>query len=249
MPKDKECFFLAPIGEEGSVVREQSDKTMEYIVKKSVTEYGYNVTRSDKINQPGSITSTIIEKTIECDLVIADLSGHNPNVFYELAVRHATGKPYIQIINKDDSLPFDISDFRTVHYDLDDVEEAEKARNRIQSQLEAIQEQEIDCENPISKSAELASLRESKNPSENSLAEVVESVSRIERKLEEINSESRDSSPTPSPDDDLVRIGTTVYDLEGEVSPHFIESLADRHELPKEDIESKLKDKDIDITT
>src|SRR6056297_391725 len=110
MSEDKECFFIAPIGDEGSESRERSDKLMEYIVEEAVSDYGYSVTRADLMDEPGSITSQIIQTTVESELVIADLTGHNPNVFYELAVRHATGQPYIQLIESTESIPFDISD-------------------------------------------------------------------------------------------------------------------------------------------
>jgi hypothetical protein len=41
-------------------------------------------------------------------LAIADLSDPNPNVFYELAIRQAIGKPLVQIIQKDEKIPFDV---------------------------------------------------------------------------------------------------------------------------------------------
>lgn len=98
MSDDKECFFIAPIGDAESESRERSDKLMEYIVDEAVSDYGYSVTRADQMDQPGSITNQIIEKVVDSELVIADLTEHNPNVFYELAVRHATGEPFIQLI-------------------------------------------------------------------------------------------------------------------------------------------------------
>ena len=52
--------------------------------------------------------------------MVADLSYHNPNVFYELAVRHATGKPIIHIKRTSDPIPFDNKDFRTIDIAFDD---------------------------------------------------------------------------------------------------------------------------------
>lgn len=70
--------------------------------------------RADQISKSGLITTQIINQIIECPLVIADLTGANPNVFYELAIRHATGKPYIQLIEQGHRLPFDIGGVRTI---------------------------------------------------------------------------------------------------------------------------------------
>jgi hypothetical protein len=53
--------------------------------------------------------------------VIADLSFGNPNVYYELALRHACRKPVLQIIRFTDHLPFDAGQFRTVTLDMTDI--------------------------------------------------------------------------------------------------------------------------------
>jgi hypothetical protein len=49
--------------------------------------------------------------------VIADLSFQNPNVFYELALRHACKLPIVQIIRKSERIPFDVDQVRTVQID------------------------------------------------------------------------------------------------------------------------------------
>jgi hypothetical protein len=54
-------------------------------------------------------------------LVVADLSFHNPNVFYELALRHALGKPTVHVIRTQDRIPFDIEQFRTIRIDTTDL--------------------------------------------------------------------------------------------------------------------------------
>ena len=50
----------------------------------------------------------------DADLVVADLTDHNPNVFYELAIRHALQLPLVQLIDSAQDLPFDIKAMRTV---------------------------------------------------------------------------------------------------------------------------------------
>lgn len=110
MSSGKECFVICPIGSEGSEARERADKLMEHIIEEALGDFDYTPVRADQITEPGSITNQVIQRTVESDLLIADLTGHNPNVFYELAVRHATAKPYIQLIDSSESIPFDISD-------------------------------------------------------------------------------------------------------------------------------------------
>jgi hypothetical protein len=54
-------------------------------------------------------------------LVVADLSFHNPNVFYELAIRHATKLPTVLISRTAERVPFDIADLRVVFLDMNDI--------------------------------------------------------------------------------------------------------------------------------
>ena len=68
--------------------------------------------RADQIAEPGQITTQIIEHLLRDDLVITDLTGHNPNVFYELSLRHAIAKPVVQMGGI--PLPFDIHASRTL---------------------------------------------------------------------------------------------------------------------------------------
>jgi hypothetical protein len=79
-----------------------------------------DVVRADKIGDPGMISEQVIQYLLHSALVIADLSFHNPNVFYELAIRHMIGKPTVHIIRKEDPIPFDLKDFRTIEIDTTD---------------------------------------------------------------------------------------------------------------------------------
>ncbi|MGH9952528.1 MAG: hypothetical protein ACRD5J_12940 [Nitrososphaeraceae archaeon] len=111
----KKCFVISPIGEEGSEVRKRADQVLNYVIRPITEEqYSYETARADDIPRPGMITSQIIERLLHDDLVIEDLTSANPNVTYELAVRHMTRKPVIQIKDSSDPLPFDISDARTI---------------------------------------------------------------------------------------------------------------------------------------
>jgi hypothetical protein len=120
---DSVCFFIAPIGEDDSEHRRHSDAILASYVEKALAtvEPKLRVVRADKITQPGMITKQVIEYLLKSRLVVADLSYHNPNVFYELAVRHVTGKPVVHIKRTSDPIPFDNKDFRTI-----DIEFADK---------------------------------------------------------------------------------------------------------------------------
>ena len=118
---DNICFYITPIGEENSEERKHSDLFLESIVEPALKTLGIQVKRADKIDKPGTITKQIIEYIFKSRLVIADLSYHNPNVFYELALRHSSRLPTIQLIRKSDRIPFDVNQTRTIVIDTTDI--------------------------------------------------------------------------------------------------------------------------------
>lgn len=116
----KICFYITPIGEEGSEERRHADFLMEYIVKPAVREFDLTVVRADQMGKPGMIGKQVIEHILRSRLVIADLSFHNPNVFYELSLRHATRLPTVQIKRTVDKLPFDLNQYNTISVETRD---------------------------------------------------------------------------------------------------------------------------------
>lgn len=118
---DKICFYISPIGDEGTEHRQHADLFLGSIVEPTLEEFGLNVVRADKIGKPGMITSQIIEHILRAKLVIADLSYHNPNVFYELCLRHVCRLPTVQIIRRADKIPFDLDQFRTIQIDTTNI--------------------------------------------------------------------------------------------------------------------------------
>lgn len=116
---DSTCFFMAPIGDEGEEERKHSDMVLSTLVTPALSQSGLSVVRADQIVRPGMISKQIIEYILKSRLVIVDLSFHNPNVFYELAIRHLLGKPTVHIVKKSDGIPFDIGNFRTI--ELEDM--------------------------------------------------------------------------------------------------------------------------------
>jgi hypothetical protein len=117
----KICFYIAPIGADGSEHRKHSDLFLSSIVEPALEEFGLEVIRADQIGRAGMISRQVIEHIVRAKLVIADLSFHNPNVFYELALRHACRLPTVQIMRSSDKLPFDLDQVRTIRIDTSDI--------------------------------------------------------------------------------------------------------------------------------
>lgn len=118
---EDKCFYITPIGDEGTPERRHSDLFLNYLVEPALRSLKMTVVRADMIGNAGLITSQILEHILKCRLCIVDLSFHNPNVFYEMAIRHASNRPIVQISRKRDRLPFDVGQVRTVIIDDSDI--------------------------------------------------------------------------------------------------------------------------------
>ena len=180
MEKDKICFVIAPIGDENSETRKRSDQVLKHVIKPAASDCGYKAIRADEISEPGMITSQVIQHVVEDPLVIADLTDRNPNVFYELALRHTIKKPLVQLIRKGDNIPFDVAGMRTVPVDHHDLDSVEESRKEIVAQIKAVEKKKPEqIETPISVSLELQQLRQSDNPEQRTLADLLSTISEV----------------------------------------------------------------------
>ena len=151
---EKTCFYIAPIGEEGSEQRKHSDLFLESLVDPALKDFDLKIIRADKVDKPGVITKQIIEYIIKSRLVIVDISFHNPNVFYELALRHMMRLPIVQIARVQDRVPFDINQVRTIQIDASDIYTFVPKMNahiaEISSHIRRALDSPDEAENPIS---------------------------------------------------------------------------------------------------
>lgn len=147
------AFYVTPIGSEGSPQRKHSDLFLSSLIEPATEKLGLKVVRADAIDKPGVITRQIIQYLVESRLVIADLSFHNPNVFYELAVRHMVRKPVVQIIQKSDHIPFDVNQLRTIVIDNTDIytwtPKLEVWKSEIANQIRQVLDDPTSVDSPI----------------------------------------------------------------------------------------------------
>ena len=183
----KECFIICPIGNEGSEIRKISDKFYEYVLKPVLAPLDYEPVRADHIGEVGIITSQVINHILDAPLVIADLSGANPNVFYELGIRHTIGKPYIQFIDKNEKLPFDIAAVRSISIDLTDLYSVDAAKEQLRKQIESY-ESGIDVHSPVSATIDIRNLKMDKNLVENLVQKIYDLESQLKKTEDDIKS-------------------------------------------------------------
>ena len=121
----KRCFIISPIGDPKTPVREHADAVFYGIVTPALEELkadGLEIeaVRSDQLQEPGQISEQMFREIFRDDLCIAILTFFNPNVFYELAVAQCAYRPLVALLQEGEKPPFDVTDLRTVPYNLDD---------------------------------------------------------------------------------------------------------------------------------
>ena len=128
MTKEKTCFVVTPIGDENAPIRRHIDGIIDQAIFPAIGE-GFEIKVAHRAYEIGSINDRVIQNVCNSDLVIANLTGLNPNVMFEIAIRYSFGKPAIVIAEKGTNLPFDIVDENTIFYINDPAGAAELKEN------------------------------------------------------------------------------------------------------------------------
>lgn len=133
------------------------------------------------------IDSQIIQKLLDSELVIADLTGLNPNVFYEIGIRHMTQKPIIHMQLQDEKIPFDTSLYRTLKFSRAKIDEYHRARQELRAMIEQVLAADYKVDNPITRVRGTLRLQEHATPEQRLLLDQVET---LRRRLDELESRS-----------------------------------------------------------
>lgn len=176
----KKCFIITPIGDDGSAIRRAADGLIRSAIFPVLREMGFDALAAHQMADAGSITRQVIERVLGDDLVIANLTGLNPNVMYELALRHAARKPVVVVAEKGTNLPFDIYTERTIFYS-NDMHGAEELKAALPAAVKAAVSDE-NPDNPVYRAVESKVMREeAKGVTEQQY--ILTSLERIDRQL------------------------------------------------------------------
>jgi hypothetical protein len=130
------CFVIMPFGGWG-------DDYFEEIYKPAVDSSNLEVHRADDLFRPSTIVHDIWAYTKRAKLLLADLTGRNPNVFYELGLAHALGKPAILIAESMEEVPFDLRALRVIIYDKNAPDWGTILRENIESSIREVLESPV----------------------------------------------------------------------------------------------------------
>jgi len=105
------AFILMPFDPE-------FDRIFSDLIKPALEEVGYDVKRADSIVSAQNILKDVVRGIAEADLVIADLTSINPNVFYELGIAHTMQKLTVLLAQSIEDVPFDLRSYRVIPYSI-----------------------------------------------------------------------------------------------------------------------------------
>lgn len=143
----RKCFIITPVGDDSSEIRRLADGVIAACIKPVLEKLNFECEAPHELVGAGSITKDVIEKIVNNDLVIANLTKLNPNVMYELGIRHSARKPIVHICEKGTILPFDIAPERTLFY-VNDMKGAEELKPKLESFIESVLG-EAEINNPV----------------------------------------------------------------------------------------------------
>jgi len=110
--KQLRAFVIMPFDQE-------FDEVYTELIAKPLEEAGYGVQRADDVEARQNVLADVVRGIAEADLIVADVTTANPNVFYELGLAHAMGVPTVLIAQQEsaEEIPFDLRQYRTEFYD------------------------------------------------------------------------------------------------------------------------------------
>ena len=184
-------LFIAPIGDDGSETRHRPDGVLAAIVEPAAAEVGLTAIRADGLAKPGQITAQIIEHVLGAKAAVADLTGKNANVLYELAIRHTANLPVVLIADHGEVLPFDTAQMRTIFFSPTDLGSAATCKKRLVVQLREGLAGNFDS--PVAAAVDQRALRSSGDAVQRSLADLLNVVGEMSAELKEARRDIRRS--------------------------------------------------------
>jgi hypothetical protein len=122
------CFVMMPFGE-------WFDRYYQEIYVPAIREAGFEPVRADELFTTGSVVEQVWDQIVKAKLLLADLTGKNANVFYELGLSHAARKPVVFTSANAEDVPFDLRHLRVIIYDIREPEWADRLRKSISDYL------------------------------------------------------------------------------------------------------------------
>ena len=204
------------------------DKYYTEIYEPAVQESGLKSRRADSLFRPSPIIRDIWEYINSSKILIADITGLNPNVMYELGLAHAIAKPVIIVSDSIENVPFDLRFLRILLYDVKDPLWSNNLKESIIKSIEEIIESPMDSVLPA-----FLNIKPMKKETEQVSAEIIELKQLILSQLSGKNQEKPKRKVTSDLLRDAKRDSKRLYFDDGWAINDIKEFLVDKYEISK----------------
>jgi len=176
-PKQKEtCFVIMPFGGWG-------DEYYETIYCPAINSAGLEPHRADDLFRPSTIVHDIWAYTRKAKILLADLTGKNPNVFYELGLAHALAKPVILVAESMEEIPFDFRSLRVITYDKHDPEWGPILREKVAASIKEVLKSPIEAVLPAFLEVKRSELKPTVTRHEKEMIEIKQELDFLRREV------------------------------------------------------------------
>jgi hypothetical protein len=181
----KTCFVASVIGADKSDRRIHADAVLRHIIKPVCKVLKMQTPiRADDISESGNIGNQVVQRIINDDLMIIDMSWLNPNVFYEMALRHCVRKPYVHLMRSTEDIPFDVAPQRTVGFDLTNLDSVEETKRQLLKFIVAALTPGAEIDTPIGQAITFEQMKAG-NATEKAVIALSEQVTQLRTDLEQ----------------------------------------------------------------
>jgi len=192
-PSKPKCFVIMPIADIHGYEAGHFSRVYEYLLKPAIIQAGFLPIRADDAVKTDYIVVSIIQQIVESEMVICDFSARNPNVMYELGLRHAFNKPVALLKDRRTEKVFDIQGLRYSEYDESlRIDSVQKDISRISA---AIIETAKSSSETVNSVVQLAGIKAAEVPAGQTVSAdtslLLQAIGSIEKRLTNIENEKQ----------------------------------------------------------
>ena len=145
----KKCFVIMPFSDTKKCTSKEWEDIFYNTIRPAVEKSGYGYTCHKANLHIGNIITDILDNLNKADVVIADLTDRNPNVYYELGVRHTLTGSTILITQSIEDVPFDLRPYALIEYGWKTKDEKKDFFKKIKETFHYIENSEKNITSPV----------------------------------------------------------------------------------------------------
>lgn len=180
------CFFIGPMGEPGTPERKRFETVAHTLVEPAARRAGLSFVSAASLHTPGEVFPQVIGHLQRAAVVVADLTDRNPNVYYELALCHASSRPVVALLEAGQQLPFNIHGTATIFYNLKNVELHWQAAEELERQVRTAVAPGFVAQSPVTLALDFEQVAHSDTPQKDLLESILTQVVQLQSVVREL---------------------------------------------------------------